>query len=94
MALVLMASSVGLAAGLAYGALTSSEFDLPINATVAVRIMQTGDVNVDDTVDAADLRIVARNLDSSPVGDSRADVDGDGKVDVLDLALVARFFTQ
>ena len=84
-----------LAGGLAYAGI-DREFDLPVQATVTVRIespAQAADVNGDGKVDAADLRIVARNLGMEVSGDVRADVDKNNVVNVLDLALVGRFIT-
>ena len=96
--LVLMMSAVGIAAGLAYAAVNNKEFDVPIQATVTVKIAsaaEAADVNGDGQVDGKDLKIVSRNLHTTvPPGDERADVDKSGRVGVRDLAFVARFFKQ
>ena len=94
----LMMSAVGIAAGLAYAAVNNKEFDVPIQATVTVKIAsaaEAADVNGDGQVDGKDLKIVSRNLNTTvPPGDERADVDKSGRVGVRDLAFVARFFKQ
>ena len=80
-----------LAAGLAYAGL-DREFDLPVQATVTVRIespAQAADVNGDGKVDGADLRNVAQNLGMEVAGDVRADVDKNQVIDIFDLVFVA-----
>ena len=87
---------VMLAGGLAYAGL-DREFDLPIQATVNVKIVspaEAADVNGDGKVDGVDLRIVARNLGMTVVEDVRVDVDKNGVVNVLDLAFVGRFLAE
>ena len=91
-----LAIAVGVTMGLTYAALNRS-FNLPIEATVTVKIASPGDaadVNQDGVVDVADLIIVTRNINMSPLTDTRADVDKDGIVGILDLAFVARFFDR
>ena len=91
---LVMAAAVGASAGLVYAAL-DRKFDLPVKATVTVKMAtaaETADVNGDGIVDSADLMIVVRNLNTRPASDDRADVDGNGVVDIGDLAFVARHF--
>ena len=79
-----------LAGGMAYAGL-DREFNLPIQATVTVKIespAEAADVNGDGKVDGADLRIVALNIGMVVPGDARADVDNNGVVNILDLAFV------
>ena len=85
-----LALAVGLTTGVAFGAL-DQEFDKTISATVTLKVAsseEAADVNDDGQVDDLDLRIVARNINTSPPRDPRADVDGDGSVNVFDLAFV------
>ena len=94
---VSLAVALGMALGLAYADMSSGEFDLPVTATVTLKISspQTqSDVNKDGKVDADDLAIVARSLAGSQDGDLTADVNGDGLVDVRDLAFVALHFGE
>lgn len=91
---VTVVAAAVMAIGLAYAA-KDREFDLPVTATVTLKIQsaeEAADINNDGKVDAADLAIVARNISSSPVLDGRADVDKNGKVDVFDLGFVALHF--
>ena len=92
----LVVAAFGAGAGLVYAAL-DRKFDLPVTATVTVKIAtaaETADVNGDGIVNGEDLMIVVRNLNTSPAGDDRADVDGSGVVDIGDLAFVARHFME
>ena len=91
---VAVAAVASMAVGLAYAA-RDREFDLPVTATVILKIesaVEAADINNDGKVDAADLRIVARNISSSSVLDGRADVDKNGEVNIFDLSFVARHF--
>ena len=91
---LVLAAALGASAGFVYAAL-DRKFDLPVKATVTVKMAtaaETADVNGDGIVDSADLMIVVRNLNTSPASDERADVDGSGVVDIGDLAFVARHF--
>ena len=91
-----LAAIVGATVGLVY-ATKGQEFDLPINATVTIKMAnpaEDADVNDDGKVDGVDLSIVTRNLNTSPPGDNRADVDSNGVVNIRDLAYVARYFGQ
>ena len=91
-----LAAAVGATVGLVY-ATKGKKFDLPINATVTITLpnpVEDADVNDDGKVDGVDLSIVTRNLNTSPPGDDRADVDRNGVVNITDLAFVARYFGQ
>ena len=93
-----------LAALVALAALASSavlyasyekRYDLPITATVTLVHQydsDAADVNQDGVVNSKDLLIVTQNINTSPPGDPRADVDGNGAVDIEDLAFVAMHF--
>ena len=59
------------------------------SAELTSRIVLPWDLNQDGVVNAADLRIVAAALGTSPPSDPRADVNNDGVVDIRDLALAA-----
>ena len=55
----------------------------------SLRLMPTGDANLDGLVNREDLRLVAGALGSVPTDHPVVDWNGDGRVDVLDLAIVA-----
>ena len=87
-----LTAAVATALGAGYAVL-NTEFNRQVPATVTVRsLAESADVNGDGIVDGTDLKIVARNLNTSPPGDPRADVDNNGRVDLLDLAFVAFHF--
>ena len=70
------------------------EFNLPIVATLTINLEgpeEVADVNEDELVDLADLKIVERNLGLIPPLDSRADIDRNHRVDIYDLSFVARY---
>ena len=87
-----LTAAVATTLGAGYAVL-NTEFNRLVPATVTVRsLAESADVNGDGIVDGTDLEIVARNLNTSPPGDPRADVDGNGRVGLPDLAFVALHF--
>ena len=61
-----------------------------VPATLNVRLVAAGDVNVDGVVDFQDLFLINRALAGRPIPDGFvADLNGDKVINVLDLALVA-----
>ena len=90
-----VAALMALAAGAVAYAAQEKRFDLPITATVTLvqeSAADTADVNQDGAINATDLLIVTRNLNTSPPSNPGADVDKSGAVDIRDLAFVALHF--
>ena len=88
-----LAAALGVTVGMAYASF-SRQFDLPIQATVTIRLAlpeQAADVDGDGIVDSSDLLTV---LETFNTGQSGGDVDQSGTVDIFDLAYVARYIFQ
>ena len=89
-----MALVAAMAVGLIYAGV-QTEFNRAIPAGVTVRsACGAADLNNDGVVDGQDLQIVARNINTSPPGDPRADVINNNIVDIFDLAFVASCFSS
>ena len=94
--LVALVALLALAAGTVAYAAQEKRFNLPVMATVTLKVQsaaEVADLNVDGAVDARDLLIVTLNINTSPPSDPRADVDKNGAVDIRDLAFVALHFS-
>ncbi len=57
-------------------------------------VMLGGDAYGDNVIDILDLALVARNYDTSPPADDRADINANGAVDIYDLTLVSRNYDR
>ena len=88
-----LATALGITFGMAYASFNRT-FDLPIQATVTIRLAspeQAADLDGDGVVDGSDLLTV---LEAFNTGLSGGDVDQSGTVDIFDLAYVARYIFQ
>ena len=54
-----------------------------------LRLVPTGDANLDGVVTVTDVVLVGRSLGRAPTTNPVVDWNGDGRVDVIDLALAA-----
>ena len=64
------------------------------NTVLGDLVMLGGDAYGDNIIDILDLALVARNYDTSPPADPRADINDNGMVDIFDLTLVSKNYDK
>ncbi len=64
------------------------------NTVLGDLIMTGGDAYGDNIIDILDLALVARNYDTAPPADPRADINDNGMVDIYDLTLVSKNYDK
>lgn len=64
------------------------------NTVLGDLIMTGGDAYGDNIIDILDLALVARNYDTAPPADARADINDNGMVDIYDLTIVSKNYDK